>query len=238
MKQLLNGKRVFEQDSDVTRFLIFSGNDIHNYYYFYEEVAIKKGDVLYPQKWIKYSGSSLIKAEKFDFADYEYIFILDKWTENDIKEALQPFFEVDEQFTSILTLNKLPDGAEQIIREVLGKAAYKEDNIMTVEAYAYPNEENRFIILNSEVTDDDISYEYTRDFTDIVILATYNKVTEGQIEYLYKTAPQKHIDKGNIYSSSEERWFHRSSDPTNNFIVLKQIYDIEDMLQLTNFQLD
>jgi hypothetical protein len=236
MKTLLNGKRIFQQESDETCYLVFNAQDIHHYYYFYEEVAIKKGDILYPQKWIKYSGSSLIKTEEFDFEGYEYIFILDKWTGNDLKIALQPYLEVNDDYTSIFTIHKLPDDAELVIKDVLGKSAYEKEQIMNVEAYAYPNEQNHFIILNSEVTDDDITYEHTKDFADKVILTTYQNKTGEQIEYLYKTAPQEHFDNGNIHFSSYERWFHSKTDPSGNFKVLKELHDLEDMLQFTTFQ--
>ncbi|MEY2196745.1 hypothetical protein AB7942_29130 [Neobacillus sp. BF23-41] len=234
MEKLLEGKRIFRQDGEADRYLLLSEDFIQKYYYFYEVIAIKKGELLYPHKWLKYSCSVLFPLDSFNLTDYEYIFSTDKWLANDIKTALEPFLEIqiDNQLNALLELTEIPRGSELGIRESLEKEAYKEKDLSIIEAFSCPNQDNRFIILDSEFSDDDITYERTKDFADKVILDSYQRRLGNYTEYLYKLAPSKNSDS---YYLSEISWYYRGIDELGNFDFLKLIYDIEDMLPFTSF---
>ncbi|MET1179439.1 hypothetical protein ABG775_16050 [Peribacillus simplex] len=81
---------------------------------------IKKGDLLYPSKWIKNDGFTLYPIANFDPDDYEYIFYPDFHT-IDMQEVLNTFTEIklEDDFRSLLALDELPASVEKMIREVI-----------------------------------------------------------------------------------------------------------------------
>ncbi|MFE4814551.1 hypothetical protein ACFQ9Y_26120 [Peribacillus simplex] len=98
----------------------FSKECIAQYYYFYNDILIKKGDLLYPSKWIKNDGSTLYPIANFDPDDYEYIFYPDFHT-IDMQEVLNTFTDIklEDDFQSLLALDELPASVEKMIREVI-----------------------------------------------------------------------------------------------------------------------
>ncbi|WHY58628.1 hypothetical protein [Peribacillus simplex] len=74
MKQLLKGNRVFKQEIDEARYLFLPEDRIKKYHYFYKAILIKKGDLLFPNRWINHEDSALITLDFFDSGNYEYMF--------------------------------------------------------------------------------------------------------------------------------------------------------------------
>lgn len=229
MDQLIEGNRVFKQEIDEAKYLFLPEKHIEKYHYFSNCILIKKGDLLFPSRWIKYKDEVLLPLDSYIPNDYEYLFFTG-WYIKHWNAALKPFIdiEIDEEFTSLLTIDELSAAIESSLRELLDG----ENNTMSsiVEAYKYPDED-RFIILNEELSDSYIVEECTSDFAKKRIVKTY-KNNHG--DSIYKTVPKGEEQRYITYSNQVE-WYHCLLDKTKNFFVLKEIYDIEDMLPFTNF---
>lgn len=227
MKDLLKGKRIFKQESNEINYLVIPANKIKQCHLFYEIVLIKKGDTLHPNKWIYYEDE-FIPIEQFQYDDYDYIFPVDKWIANDLS-SIAGIGESDE-ITSLLRIESIPENSQSAFLELIKKEAYTENSLAeTVEVftYEYDGKEHK-IVLHIDYTDSDIEYEYTEDFAKSVIVNQYHykNIT------LYKTEPEEG-SSGNFIRN--EQWFIMLSDESNQFDIIKEIYEIEDMLQFTQF---
>ncbi|MFF2286017.1 hypothetical protein [Peribacillus butanolivorans] len=128
--------------------------------------------------------------------------------------------QMDEEFTSLRDLEELPAAAESSIREALKEFEYEKPAI--VEAYIHPD--NSFIVLDPGLTDHDIVEECTADFANKTIVNIYYNHDEHQ----YQIEPR---------SANEIVWYHSRPDESNQFSVLSEIWDIDDMIPFTKFQL-
>ncbi|MES9681777.1 hypothetical protein ABWK22_02430 [Gottfriedia acidiceleris] len=231
MKNLLEGNRVFKQENDKTRYLFLPEERINKYYCIYEMIFIKNGDLLFPNRWILHRGSSLIPLKDFNPEDYEYMFypnLFVKW----MQKALEPFINIklDEDFSNLIALENIPLNAEASVRELL-EDEKSEPSI--VEAYI--GTDGKFIILDvdSGLNDSNITEECTSDFADKTIVGTYT----NQDEYLFQVVPNKNANDFGHRFSSETRWFHCHIDKSKQFNVLSELYDIEDIIPFTKFEL-
>lgn len=238
MQVLLKGKRVFEQESpEDHRFLAFPANQIKKYKDLSGCIGIKKGDFSTPDKWIRYSNalndSTMIPENEFVFSDYEYLIypgcpVVTK----QINDVLSPFidFTIDEDLTSLLKLDKVPEKAELELSKIFEEDTYEE--VRSVEVYKYENGgKNQYIMLDSELAFGDIGYEYTDDFNNRDIVSSFKRQTGNNIEYLYKIQDRSSWYKGN-------RWYRcYLADFDKDIIVLKEIHDIDDMIPFTLFEL-
>ncbi|WP_255260334.1 hypothetical protein [Bacillus cereus] len=82
MKILLEGRRIFEYETDEsTRYLIFPNESLKKYVYNAALIFIKKGDFSYPQKWLISDNLEtrdlLTPINDFDLSIYEYMFHID-----------------------------------------------------------------------------------------------------------------------------------------------------------------
>lgn len=229
MEQLLEGKRVFKQELKEVKYFFLPEKHIEKYHYLSNCILIKKGDLLFPSRWVKYTDEVLLPLGSFVPNDYEYLFFTG-WYIKHWNAALKLFIdiEIDDEFTNLLILDELPAATESSLRELL--VGEKDTVPSLVEAYKYPGED-RFIILNEELTNSDIVEECTSNFAKKKIVTTYNNHGDS----LYKTVPKGKEQRYITYSNQVE-WYHCQLDETKNFFVLKEIYDIEDMLPFTKFQ--
>lgn len=221
MKQFLEGKRVFKQENSEVRYLFLQEERIKKYHYFYGDILIKKGDLLYPNRWIKYENVVLLPLGSFKQEDYEYVFF-PSWSFKHIQTVLKPLIgiELDEDLSNLLTIDELPSAAESGIRERLNDMNIEPS---IVEAYTFPDGE--FIVLDEELTGSDIVEECTEEFANKTITNIYY----NHDEHLYQIEPK---------SSHDIVWYHSRPDESNQFSVLREIWDIDDMIPFTKFQLE
>lgn len=78
MENILNNKRIFKYEKEETRYLIFEKEEIKEYQYFYNDIAIKKGDLLFPNRWLRFDSNTLIPIESFRFLIMNIFFYLQK----------------------------------------------------------------------------------------------------------------------------------------------------------------
>lgn len=231
MKFLLEGNRVFKQENDEVRYLFLPKNRIQKFHCFYNAILIKKGDLLYPRRWINLQDTVLMPLETFNLEDYECMFFPNLLVK-DMQKALDPFIDirVDEEYTSVLALEELPAAAEPSIRDTL-----KDENEepMIVEAYMKPD--GSTIILDSQMTDHDIEDECTADFAKLQISESYNLESDSN-QHIYKGIPIDGEDRIPFYTTSLQ-WYHSQFDESTEITTLKELNDIEDMLPFTKFQL-
>jgi len=230
MKSLLEGKRVFKQEADETKYLFLPEKEIEKYYYFYHDILIKKGDLLFPTRWMKKEGAVLAPLDSINLEEYEYVFF-PEWVAKYIKEILAPFMdiEIDNQLTELLALEELPVETEKGLRELI-EAEHSLPPI--VEAYKDIDKE-KHVILHQDFTKDDISDEYTSDFSKINITSTYEKTFNGVTEIVLQTNPNK---ENSGYFSYGAQWFHYQDNPRNNVITLTEIHDMEEILLIAGFK--
>ncbi|MFE4706884.1 hypothetical protein [Peribacillus simplex] len=119
-KFLLESNRVFKQEIEEVRYLFLPKNRIQKYHCFYNAILIKKGDLLFPNRWVNHKGTVLMPLETFNIEDYEYMFFPNLLVK-DMQKALDPYIDiqVDEDYTSVLEVEELPAAAEPSIREAL-----------------------------------------------------------------------------------------------------------------------
>ncbi|MEC0276900.1 hypothetical protein [Peribacillus frigoritolerans] len=231
MEFLLQGNRVFKQELDEVRYLFLPKNRIQKYCCFYNSILIKKGDLLFPSRWINHKETVLMPLETFNIEDYECMFFPNLLVK-DMQKALDPFINirVDEEYNSILALEELPAAAEPSIRDVL-----KDENEepMIVEAYMQPD--GSYIILDYGMSDHDIDGECTEDFAKLQISESYDLGSDSQ-QHIYKTIPIDGEDRIPFYTTSLQ-WYHSQFDESTEITTLKELDDIEDMLPFTKFQL-
>lgn len=237
LEDLFEGKRIFKQEKNDTYYLVLPKDNIMNAYYFYNEVCIKKGDLLNPDKWLRFEGSTLLSKQAYADLECEYIFNPYFTTKalKALNEALGPDItipEKDRELKSILSLKHLPPSSEGAFREAFKEASSDLD---VVEAYYRSANDKKPIVLHPDLTDDDISYEYTDLFSGKQISSTYRREISGRTEYIIQIAPED-VDELTRFNS-EVMWFQAFLDDSRDFYILKQLYDLEDMLPFLNFEL-
>lgn len=230
MEFLLEGNRVFKQEIDEVRYLFLPKNRIQKYYCFYGATLIKKGDLLFPSRWVNHKGTVLMPLETFNIEDYECMFFPNLLIK-DMQKALDPFIDirVDEEYTSVLAIEELPAAAEPSIREAL-----KDENEepMMVEAYMQPD--GSYIILDYGMSNHDIDGECTEDFAKLQISESYDLESDSS-QRIYKTVPIDGENRLSLYTSLQ--WYHSQFDESTEITTLKELDSIEDMLPFTKFQL-
>jgi hypothetical protein len=231
MKNLLQEKRVFKQESfEHDRFLVFNKEYISAYYYFFNVIGVKNGDLLNPSKWVTLKESTILPSDSFHLEDFEYLFHPDKWLVQDLQQTICNTLNIvlDKDLSNFLKLETIPSELAPKIRQTLTKEAYTEKDLSIVEAYKHP-ETSKYIVLNTELTDDDISYEYTENFLKLDTLSIFKKESESSSEYLIKTIPK---DSPGMH---HEQWylFKKNADDISS---ITQIDEIEEIIPYTNFK--
>ncbi|UOE58035.1 hypothetical protein [Cytobacillus oceanisediminis] len=229
MKSLMEKSRVFAQEGIETSYFILPEENIKKCIFLGGEIGIKKGDLLYPNKWTCHEHT-LIEQDQFDFEDYELIFSPEKWAAIDVQKALEGYIsmQIDKEFKSLLLLNELPQECESPLKQALSEYAYGSKDVCRVEAFLYGD--NQSIILDSQATEHDITYEYTNEFNNKIVTDRYTNPRNNNA--LFKLADK---EQNSMAFRNEGTWYVSSRDETRSFTILKEIYDIEDMIQFTPF---
>jgi hypothetical protein len=237
--------RIFQQETnEYSRYLLIPSDKIEDYLYLEYYIGIKKGDLLSPNKWLLFGTNApkVVKKDLFDIKEYELLFYSDDThLVRDIEKVLDGHIEVtlEKELKPLLAVTQLPSEVEAPIKDVLMAEGIKEEDIQTVEVYACErNHEVYYLNLDHETNDDEITYEYTQDFQKLYLVAEYQRANQGQSESLFKTVPLPHKENGILHHSSEEKWYHLyQGDVDYPVWMLKQIYDMEEMLAFTSFTL-
>ncbi|MBX4341498.1 hypothetical protein K4G93_25555, partial [Mycobacterium tuberculosis] len=61
MQSLLEGKRVFKQESPNERFLLLDSSKFYKFYDLYVAFGIKKEDLLHPKKWTYFGKGEFLE---------------------------------------------------------------------------------------------------------------------------------------------------------------------------------
>ncbi len=237
MKSLIEGKRIFDQDG-TNFYLVFPEEKIKEYKYLSYTILIKKGDILHPTRWINYSraldSDVLIPSEQFNFENYEFVFHPEGLMIEELNDVLKEIdFTINADFSNIFEIQEIPSGLLPRLVAVFEEYKYSSNDVLTVEAFSYiQNDELKYIILDSEFTNDDIIDEYTKEFLSMEIIKTYSRQNEDETEFLIKT-----IGNRSIYAIDELWYAYYPVDPQHTYHVLTNIFEIEDMLPYTNFSL-
>lgn len=243
MHRFIQEKRIFKQETNfATRYLLIPSEQIEKYIHLEYSIGIKRGDLLHPKKWIVFGQNApkVFKKEHFNLNEYEVLFFPDPHLVRDIKGIISGHVELqlEKEIEPLLTMERLPDAIETPLRNVLLTENTKESELQVVEVFVHEQKgEPNYLVLHSELTDDDISYEYTKDFMDIYTVSEYKRENEGREEYLFKTVPISHKEMGLLHHSREERWYHLHQNESDYpFLILQEIYDMEEMVAFTSFQ--
>lgn len=246
MEQLLEGKRVFKQDNEQDRYLVFVSSEIKKYIDLTGTIAVKKGDLLSPLKWEvrdeKLNDRNIIPADSLDTSDYDYIFYPNLISAKSINKHFSTLLPKEHKgtFKDLLSLPELPailPKGEEGLKRLLDEENCLND-FRPIEAFSYVNGgEVKFFILVSEFSSDDITDEYTEDFKKQHIISHYERLTDNGVEHLYKTVPDDRKDSS-FHHSHSVRWYrYYQGDKNQQFFALKELHDIDDVIPFTAFQL-
>lgn len=230
MNKLFENVRVFEQQLDETQYLVLPEEKIKKYVFFSFEIAVKKGDLSHPNRWIRLNDT-LIEEEKFNYEDYDLIFAPDKWNAAEVKEAIgdQLNIEYDIEFKNLLSMNEIPIESALKIKEALSNYSYvKKGDAHEVEAFSVTKDQ--FLILD-DMMGQNITYEYTEEFKEKVIDAEYKNLLNSTTLLRVGLAAG---DK--VISGSNRTWYISWRDSTNNYTILRELYEIEDIIPFTSFE--
>lgn len=222
MKQLLEGKRIFEEETEYgVRYLVLPSEKLQKYVditgYF-----IKHGDFNKPVDWINTYGikdvSTFIKIEEFNPELYEFMFYHDIGLPNELQKVLEPYgIDIQQDMNEFLKIEELPSDVIEPIKSLINAQeshmVYPED-FTFLEGYEFENDGEHFKFIIGEdygYYSTDITYDVTEQFFDRYIIETYYKETSQGTEYVFKT------DEGHWY-----RYY--SGDSGNNYVVLVDIY--------------
>ncbi|MBG9587628.1 hypothetical protein [Cytobacillus firmus] len=229
MNTLFENVRVFEQQLDETQYLVLPEEKIKKYVFFSIEIAVKKGDLSHPNRWIRFNDT-LIEEEKFNYEDYDLIFVPDKWNAAEVKEAIgdQLNIEYDSEFNNLLSMKEIPIEIALKIKEALSKYSYvKKGDAHEVEAFSVTKEQ--FLILD-DMMGHNITYEYTEEFKEKVIDTEYKNSLNGT------SLLRVGIAAGDKVFGSNITWYISWRDSTDNYTILRDLYEIEDIIPFTSFE--
>lgn len=230
MITLFENVRVFEQHTDETQYLVLPEEKIKKYVFFAFEIAVKKGDLSYPNRWIRFNDT-LIEEEKFSYEDYDLIFAPDKWNAAEVKEAIgdELNIEYDSEFNNLLSMKEISIEIALKIKEAVSKYSYvKKGDAHEVEAFSVTKDQ--FLILD-DMMGHNITYEYTEEFkekvTDVVYTNPLNNTTLLRVGLASG-------DKA-IFGSNGT-WYISWRDSTDNYTILRELHEIEDIIPFTSFE--
>jgi len=242
MEKVILNKRVFQQETRMdSRYLLLPAEEISKYIELGEYIGIPHGEILHPNKWLYFGKNApkVIPKEEFRYSDYEYVFYPDNPLLKEFQElatANDLVIHIGGNTENMLEIEELPFEMEGKLKVILEQEVITENELLVVEAFPYENEGNtHFLVLDSQTTDDEISYEYTNDFQKLHLVSSFQREVEGQEEYIFKTLPESHTNRGNLYNTTSERWFHLSLEQKYQVPVLVELYGIEDILSFTAF---
>ena len=230
MNTMFENVRVFEQQLDETQYLVLPEEKIKKYVFFSIEIAVKKGDLSHPNRWIRFNDT-LIEEEKFNYEDYDLIFSPDKWNAAEVKEAIgdQLNFEIDSEFNNLLSTEEIPLETALKIKEALSEYSYvKKGDAHEVEAFKVA--ENHFLILDY-IAGHNITDEYTKAFKEKVFDEVFKDPLNNTTLLRVGAPPIE-----NSIFSEKGTWYISWRDETDKYSILRKIYDIEDIIPFTSFK--
>ncbi|MBU3574162.1 hypothetical protein IUK39_29415 [Priestia aryabhattai] len=241
MKSLLEGKRVFEQETiKGTRYLLVPENKIEKYKYLACYLLIKKGDFEYPRRWIRYTDipfeEAIVPLDTFNIDDYEYIILPDFSLEEGLKEVFEENgIDTDPFYKGLMKFEKIPVNLQALIRDALERSEGADDwfEEHKLECFTYQKDGKQIAIaLTGDPEIHDVKYEYTQKFLDKRVVKRYFIDSEKTKELISLR------DKEDIEFHPREEWFVLYSETDNNsFFILENVYDVEDIIPFVNFVL-
>jgi len=240
MKQLLEGKRVFEQETTKgTRYLFVPENKIEKYKYLAAFLLIKKGDFEYPRRWLRYTDipfeEAIVLLDTFNIDDYEYIVLPDFSLDKELKLVFEEYgLDTDPYFKGLVKFEKIPVNLQILIRNELeenqGTKWLEED---TLECFMYQNKDKQVAIaLTGDPEIHDVRHECTQMFLDKRVVKRYFIDSEKTKELISLR------DKEDIEYHPREKWFVLYSETNDNsFFILEEVSDVDDIIPFVNFVL-
>jgi hypothetical protein len=240
MKSLLEGKRVFEQETAKgTRYLFVPENKIKKYKHLAAYLLIKKGDFEYPRRWLRYTDipfeEAIVLLDTFNIDDYEYIVLPDFSLDKELKLVFEEHgIDTDPYFKGLMKFEKIPVSLQTLIRNELeenqGIKWLEED---TLECFMYQNKDKQIAIaLTGDPEIHDVRHESTQKFLDKRIVKRYFIDSEKTKELISLR------DKEDIEYHPREEWFVLYSETDDNsFFILEEVSDVEDIIPFVNFVL-
>lgn len=232
MNTLFSDKRIFDQKSE--RYLVIDKAFIDSYVYLSPYVAIKKGDLLSPYKWIDYSEKEpedcLIPLSEFNLDDYEYIFYLGVAGAREVRKFLGlSLLESKEQdYKSIFEIKLVQAHLESALRELIQTEDYiTAERLEHFTTDAYRSGEDVIIMEYNLVHN--IHGEVTAEFNEKEFLNSKNMIRDGKVFKLLQFVSEESYD-------DNQDWFIYCESEYKGVFELIPIYTIEDLLPYTDFK--
>jgi len=233
LDSFFQGKRIFDQEGE--RILELATENIYQYVNLSSCVAIKKGDLLSPSKWIDYEHvdrtASLIPLEDFNLDDYEYVFFLFVSGARELRKLLGlPLLGDDVlDYQSIFKIDAIPVELSSELKELIkGEDYINTANFNNFVTDVFVAGKDTLILDRDGVYD--VSEELTSKFLNMELQLSKSCFRDGKKLQLLKLN-----DPLSRYTN-DEKWYVYYDSEITNARVLEEIRDIEDILKYTDFK--
>ncbi|QWI47462.1 hypothetical protein [Bacillus mycoides] len=196
MKIWLEGKRIFEEETDYgSKYYVFPQDKIQKNVMLHSYV-VKKGEFHQPCKWIYAEDlpetERIIPVKDFDRSQYDCFIYDERTLGRDIQKVLSSYnIDIRQDMKAFLKLEVLPKEAVKELRTLFKEKEYYDkypEDFAFCESYDYEYEENknRILVDPEDNLGMDITYEQTEWFGRQYLVEVYAKQVHSQTHYVLK----------------------------------------------------
>ncbi|CCW04378.1 MULTISPECIES: hypothetical protein [Bacillus] len=231
MKIWLEGKRIFEEETDYgSKYYVFPRDKMQKNVTLHSYI-VKKGAFNQPCKWIYAEDlpktERIIPVKDFDYSQYD-CFIFDDYTlGKDVQKVLSSYnIDIQQDMKEFLKLEVLPEEAVKGLKILFEEKEYYNkypEDFLFCESYDYKcNEmEKRFIVDPDDNIGVSITYDQTDWFGRQYLVEVYAKEVHSQTHYVLK--------------NDWDYWYkYYPGDSNENYWIIEEI----DEEQIGNFSFE
>jgi len=222
MANLYPDCRIFEHDT-AYEYHVLNEKHIKYRWWAYSIVAVRKGDLAHPKKWIIseediYLGLDELQEEEFEYVTFEITNLLNDLALQ-LKQENNPL-----TFEKLRSIDEFPeDVCEYLVRWFTTVDTDPATAFEKKLTYTHPMT-GRLSVIDDDHTGDH-SYEHTEKFRDVEVLSSYSKVIDGKPFRMFRLGDD-------FYGSN---WYLEYFND-EGYLTLEPKRAIEDIIELTGFE--